>query len=115
MDEYHLPCRGGEKGPDRARCFIRAHPLHRRHLRSIIHRQGAKSAEATPGSFRSAFICLIRVICVPSIRISEVPPGGPSPKDEVCFAPAHIAIGAVGLPPVDKKVVLGIDLFIPLH
>jgi len=40
------------------------HRLDPRHQRSIIHRQGAKPAKGTPGSFGSAFICLIRVIGV---------------------------------------------------
>lgn len=64
----------------------------------------------------SVLICLISVISVPCIiHMPEVPSGGRSPKDELSSAPALIAIGGAGLPPVDKKVVLGIDLFILLH
>jgi len=57
---------------------IRGYLFHPRHQRSILHRQGAKNAKSTPSSFGSAFICLVRVICV--LFSTAKAPRTPSPR-----------------------------------
>jgi len=105
--------------------FIRlsVHLLDRRHQRSIIHHQGAKPAKGTPGSFGSAFICLIGVISVPSFTDRSPSAPGQSQAHFEQRSSATSASSAFHYPPPRRQarqgharfIRLSVHLLHPLH